>query len=105
MINNSLNDSEEDVAIEGEEYEESGVTTTAILGGELVTRVTENGVNRENVDATERGREMAVRSDTARNAGGGGGCVLLFHHSIIFKSARQGLTTTTQMRQHLQYLK
>ena len=45
---------------------------TAIVGAEVVTRATKNGVNRENVDATERGRETAVRSDKTRNAGGGG---------------------------------
>ena len=73
MINNPLNDSEEDVAIEGEEDEESGATRTAIVGAEVVTRATKNGVNRENVDATERGHETTMRNDTTRNAGDGGG--------------------------------
>ena len=73
IINHPLNDLEEDAAIKGEEDEESGATATAIVGAEVVTKVTKNGVNRENVDATERGREMAVSSDTTRNAWGGGG--------------------------------
>ena len=68
-----MNDLEEDVAIEGEEDEESGVARTVIVGAKVVTRATKNGVNRENVDATERGHETAVTSDTTRNAGGGGG--------------------------------
>jgi hypothetical protein len=73
MINNSLNDSKEDVAIKGEKDEESGATKTAIVGAEVVTRATENGVNRENVNTTERGPETAVRSDTTRNVGYRGG--------------------------------
>ena len=46
---------------------------TAIVAAEMVTRATKNRVNRENVVATEKGREMAVRSDATRNAGGGRG--------------------------------
>jgi hypothetical protein len=72
IINNPLNDSEEDVAIEGEEDEESGATTTVFVGPEVVTRMTKNRVNREHVEATERGRETAVNCDTTRNAGVGG---------------------------------
>ena len=106
MINNPLNDSEEDVAIEGEEDEESGATTTAIVGAEAVTRVTKNGMNRENMVSTESGLEMVVRSDTARNAGGGRGVHSHIPPLNIFQnSAPQGLIKTTQMRQHLQYLK
>ena len=71
MINNPLNDSEEDVVIEEEEDEESGMT--AIVAAEMVTRVSKNGVNRENGIKTERRSTMTVRSDATRNAGGGRG--------------------------------
>ena len=71
MINNPLNDSEKDIAIEGEEDEES--RATAIVAAEVVTRATKNRVNRENGVATERRLETAVRSDATRNAGGGRG--------------------------------
>ena len=100
MINNPLNDSEEDIVIEGGEDEESGVT--AMGAAEGVTRAPENGVNRKNGVVTERRSEIAVRSDTTRNAGVKGECLLLFHHSIIYdlhaEDSQQNLEHNTTCR-------